>query len=110
MVLCINMYYSMKKKKKETEQINDLEEKVGKHYDFGLRNSVYSNGEVDYIGIKQNGNIDLYEVKTTECQDNFVKAVVQLRRAEYYFEGHVDNLFIYFANTASLYQLTKNDR
>lgn len=93
----------MRKKKAETHQINDLEQRVRNSYIRFQRNQEYPLGEIDLIGFREDGYWDIFEVKST--MGHYDKAIDQLRRAKNYFHREVMDCYIYIAAERGLYKV-----
>lgn len=84
----------------EHRQIQSLDDIVGSEYVRTKWNQPYRYGEIDYIGIRPDGYLDLYEVKSTE--HGYGKACSQLHRMAQYYGDRVSHLYIYIARSGEL--------
>ena len=93
----------VKQHTKESEYIDSLDELVRHMYKFSMRHHFYELGELDYVGVRPDGQWDIYEVKASDKGYN--KAVLQLGRAEDYYGNLCLNTFLYIGKTGELHNI-----
>ena len=104
-----NVYIPMNNR--EQDYIDDLESRVEHLYMYTERNVPYRGkgkcGELDLIGyIRGTGQVDLYEVKSTNNPRSYIKAKKQLNRARRCAPYKVRDTYIYIGNIKYLVKHT----
>jgi len=89
------------KGKAEKKAQQELEKIVGYKYPIIRTNIRYKYGEMDFMGRREDGKWDVYEIKSTQRNNLISKAKKQLKQIEIYFKERESNYgasFLYISN------------
>ena len=89
--------------RKEQEQIEGLTSLVDHLYIDSFRNLEYEKGEMDYVGVLDDGRWDVYEVKSS--WKGVKRAVEQLYTAKRYFKSRCRNTLVYVGQENYFFQV-----